>query len=116
MKKEFEKSKVFPNIEIIIKRDSVCAADDINAPHEKTIKLQGFIDSIEFIKQVKNLYSLPSIAGGKATWICLLNGETIAVVAQQWPAPKAIITELQFKENNELYFQYHAQKSPEKFL
>jgi hypothetical protein len=110
MKKKFAILKHRPRINIRVTRDSVCAADDVNAPHEKTISLPSFLDPIDFIRELLVLYSLPQISGGSATWTCHLNGRKIAVFAQQWPSPKAIATEMEFLDSNELHFEYHAQE------
>jgi hypothetical protein len=116
MKKEFAILKHTPKITITVTRDSVCAADDCDAPHEKTVSLPSFIDPIDFIRELLTRYSLPHISGGAATWTCHFNGENIAVIAQQWPSPKAMIAEMAFLETNELHFEYHAQERPDNYV
>lgn len=44
MKKEFETLKDRLLVSIVLTRDSVCAGGDVDAPHEKTIKIRSFID------------------------------------------------------------------------
>jgi hypothetical protein len=91
----------------------VCAADDCDAPHKKTVTLPSFLDPADFIREILVRYPLPTISGGAATWTCHLDGEKIAVIAQQWSVPKAMVTEMKFREINELHFKYHAQEQPE---
>lgn len=116
MKKQFSILKNKPRINIRVTRDSVCAADDVDAPHDQTISLPSFVNPTDFIRELLVHYSLPQIANGSATWTCHLNKNKIAVVAQQWISPKAITTELEFLDDNELHFKYHAQERPENYL
>ena len=115
MEKAFKISKAFPNIEVVVTRDSVCAADDCDAPHTQTVRMPSFVDPIEFVREIKNRYPLPMISGGRATWTCHLNKTKIAVIAQEWTSPKAKVHELSFLEQNEVHFKYHAQDAPENY-
>jgi hypothetical protein len=99
-----------------VTRDSVCAADDCDAPHNEVVTMPSFLNPSDFIREFMIRYSLPMIFGGKATWTCHLNGEKIAVVAQQWTSPKVTTTEIKFIANNKLHFSYHAQVQPEDFI
>jgi hypothetical protein len=57
---------------------------------------------------------LASIAGGKASWVVLLDGEPIAVVAQQWDGPK-FLPKANFdipRAEVSLHFSYHEQRNP----
>jgi hypothetical protein len=115
MLQKFVILKSSPKINITVTRDSVCAADDCDAPHKKTVTLPSFLDPIDFIREILVRYSLPQISGGEAARTCHLNGEKIAVIAQQWSFPKATVTEMKFLEINELHFKHHAQEQPEDY-
>ena len=39
MKAEFQVLKARPKIPVVLTRDSVCAGDDCDAPHEKTVEV-----------------------------------------------------------------------------
>ena len=116
MQKEFAFLKNSPKISVTVTRDSVCAADDCNAPHEKTVRMLSFLDPIAFIRELLVSYSLPGISGGEATWTCHFNGKKIAVIAQQWASPRSLISEMTFLEKNKMHFEYHAQERPEDYL
>ena len=77
-------------ISIRLTRDSVCAGDDTNAPHERrfTVPLSAKIQDL--IEKVWKIKYAAQIEGGKATWVLKLNSVPIAVFAQQWRAPKSI--------------------------
>ena len=71
---------------IIIWRDSVAAGDDFNPPHAKKIKADSNETIESVLEKILGIYYLPSIIGGKATWI--VEGKfPLAVVAQQWSKP-----------------------------
>jgi hypothetical protein len=105
---------------IRLQRDSVCMADDMDAPHENLIEIAD--------KQVNTVAEsiiamnyLPCISGGKATWILRTdpNGAPLAVIAQQWSQPKLLSLAQQTispdLETGELqvYVEYYCQVEPE---
>lgn len=116
MKKESKVLKSSPQIKISVTRDSVCAADDCDASHEKIITTPSFIEPSELAFQIASKYGLPNISGGKAAWVYQFNGINIAVLAQQWSFAKALVSEISYKENNVINFVYHGQKKPEDFF
>ncbi|NDC37037.1 MAG: hypothetical protein EBZ48_03175 [Proteobacteria bacterium] len=65
--------------------------DDVDAPHQKTL-------SFLFTPSVKKLACgvassgyLAKIQGGKATWVLRVAGTPVAVIAEQWSAPKYLV-------------------------
>jgi hypothetical protein len=79
-----------PSAYISLWRDSVAAGDDVDAPHETTIKVEAAATIGDLCILMSTLNYLPTIAGGRATWI--LNGKSpIAVFAQQWVLPKLVV-------------------------
>jgi hypothetical protein len=72
-----------------ITRDSVCAGDDIDAPHTHIVTLDEKLGVERLIEQAAKSAELPSIAGGRATW-CISSAIPLAVIAQQWPGPKML--------------------------
>jgi len=75
---------------LVVWRDSVCLADDYDAPHE--MKMEVSLDTpLDFwLAQLVSRSYLASIAGNKATWI-LEGRSAVAVVAQQWSAPRFLV-------------------------
>ena len=102
-----------------ITRDSVCAADDVDprANARQFVVEDGIVDQL--VQRVWRAAELPTIAGGRATW-CISSAIPLAVVAQQWAAPKLIgcippqIGELDVRDGT-IYFHlsYFAQEDPE---
>ena len=75
---------------IVIWREGVCLADDIETPHERVMEMARGATLGEFAGLISNARYLAMIAGGKATWI--LDGSVpLAVFAQQWKAPRLLL-------------------------
>jgi hypothetical protein len=72
-----------------ITRDSVCAADDVDAPNARELTVPDGLPVDELVRQVIRLAGLPPVAGGKATW-CISSIEPLAVIAQQWSEPRLL--------------------------
>jgi hypothetical protein len=105
MKAAFEVLKDRPKIQIMITRDSVCAGDDGDAPHEKSLEAYSFLDPTAFAQAVAYSY-LPSVAGVGHTWICLLNDVHIAEIGNSSIRPLVRITP--FANTNRVHFVYHS--------
>ena len=105
MKAEFQILKAKPKISVVLTRDSVCAGDDCDAPHEKTVEVYSFIDPAAFAREVSSGY-LPSIAGAGHSWTCVLNGVRTAEVTIS--GIKALVRESPFSDENRLHFVYHS--------
>lgn len=71
MKAEFQILNNRPKIPVILTRDSVCAGDDCEAPHEKTVEVHSFVDPEMFAREISSGY-LPSVAGVGHSWTCVL--------------------------------------------
>ena len=95
-------------------RDSVCAGDDCDAPHHKTIDFEPAIGILDAVRAAVASNYLASIAGGKASWVAFLDGEPIAVVAQQWSQPRFLLSARHGSGKAEaaLHFSYRAQSDP----
>jgi hypothetical protein len=72
-----------------ITRDTVCAGDDIDAPHNRIVTLDEKLGFERLIEQAVKSADLPSISGGQATW-CISSAIPLAVIAQQWPGPRML--------------------------
>jgi hypothetical protein len=107
MKKAFQVLKDRPQISVILTRDSVCAADDCDAPHEKTIKIHSFIDPEALAREASSGY-LPSVAGIGHSWICVLNNIKIADI--KTTEIKPLVREAIFDEKNRIHFIYKSAK------
>lgn len=75
---------------MIIWRDSVAAGDDVFAPHEQKIKIEDDETIETTLEKIVASHYLPSIQGGKATWI-LVGKIPLAIVAQQWSTPHFLV-------------------------
>lgn len=100
-------------------RSSVNMGDDVDAPHELILKMNGSDNLCELMMKVKECHYLASIGGGNATWVLYLDNTALAVVAQQWNKTKYLTDEaitmdelFNFKKAT-LSFRYLAQKDPD---
>jgi hypothetical protein len=105
-------------MKIILSRGSVCAGDDVDAPHSKTISVPDGASLIEVLSFISNSGYLARIAGGKATWSAVSN-VPLAVLPQQWSAPRALPgansekEQLNFHNDMlQIHFTYHGQRDP----
>src|SRR5437899_11111254 len=97
MKAEFQVLKARPKIQVVLTRDSVCAGDDCNAPHEKAVEVYSLVDPEAFAREISSGY-LPSVAGVGHTWTCDLNGVKIAEIAHS--GIRALVRESPFLVQN----------------
>jgi hypothetical protein len=103
---------------IIVWRDSVAAGDDVFAPHEIKIEVENN-ESIETtLEKILATHYLPSIQGGKATWI-VVGKNSLAVIAQQWSKPHFLVESvarienlIEFTKDHHLEFMYWCQVEP----
>ena len=105
MKAAFEVLKDRAIISVVITRDSVCAGDDCEAPHEKSATTYSFLDPSAFARAISGGY-LPSVAGSGHSWTCLLNGVKIAEVSNM--GIRSLVRETPFAETNCVHFKYHS--------
>ncbi len=103
-------------------RDSVAPGDDADAPHARTFSLPDGLSPLQVISHIVAARYLASIANGQATW-SVVSGVPLAVVAEQWPAPKLVLwpdpalSDLEQKDKTyRLHFNYHMQRDPELIL
>src|SRR5215475_2230113 len=76
-------------MKVYLSRASVCAGDDVDAPHGETRSFPDGSSVLEILTQVADSSYLASIASGRATWSATSN-IPLAVIAQQWPQPKLL--------------------------
>jgi hypothetical protein len=105
MKAEFQILKGRPKIPVVLTRQSVCAGDDCDAPHEKTVEVYSFVDPEVFAREVSSGY-LPSVAGVGHSWTCELNGVKIAEIGHS--GIRVLVRESPFSEENRVHFNYHS--------
>ena len=104
MKKEFEILKDRPKLSIKLTRDSVCAGDDVDAPHKKTVTIPSFTDPVVLIQHLISSY-LPSVSGYGHYWDAFLNGQKLATLRTEGIESKILCVEFQAKNN--MHFKYH---------
>lgn len=102
MKKEFQVLKDRPRISVVLNRDSVCAADDVES-HEKEIEIHSFLDPVALAREASSGY-LPNIAGVGHSWVCVLNDLKIAEIKTDRIVP--LVREAQFDDENRIHFVY----------
>ena len=107
MKREFQVLKGRPRIPVVLTRDSVCAGDDVEAPHEKKIETHSFLDPEVLVRETSSGY-LPSVAGVGHSWICILNDIRIAEIKMDGIHP--LVRESEFSEDNRIHFVYKSAK------
>ena len=71
-------------------RDSVCAGDDVDAPHAARFTVGPDATLAGALFTILNARYLAAIAGGRATWT-VESHRQLAVVAQQWKGPRFLI-------------------------
>ena len=105
-----------------VERDSVCAGDGVDAPHAANFELARDDSVAHAVSAVVRARYLPEIAGGAATWIVRAGDQPLAVVAQQWDAPK-FLTEASTRtplatlaDAPALFFRYECQVDPSEVL
>jgi hypothetical protein len=103
MKKAFRILKNRPQISITLTRDSVCAGDDCDAPHEKSIKIHSFVDPEVLARELSSGY-LPTVSGVGHSWFCVLNNARIAEIKVNEIIPLA--REVLYEEENKIHFTY----------
>jgi hypothetical protein len=106
MKAAFDVLKDRPRIHITLTRDSVCAGDDCDAPHTKSIEEYSFLDPTAFAQAISYSY-LPSVAGVGHTWTCLLNDVRIAEVSNSGIHP--LVKTSTFADENRVHFVYNSE-------
>ena len=92
-------------ITLILTRDSVCAGDDADAPHERTVEVIAFTDTLEFMDQFSTGY-LASVNGIGHSWTAHLNGRPVAVIRVNGIEP--LVPSIDFGDHNTLFFEYHS--------
>lgn len=106
-------------ITVHLNRDSVHPGDDLES-HASTVEVDSAQDIGSLLKQLARNY-LPSIAGGKATWIVSCSGNCLrplGVLAQQWKDPhlrvpaEALVGHVLGTERPSISFEYWCQKDP----
>jgi hypothetical protein len=105
MKAAFKVLKERLRIRVVMTRDSVCAGDDCDAPHEKALETYSLLDPAAFAEAISDDY-LPIVAGSGHSWTCLLNGIKIAEISIK--GARALVHETPFEESNRVHFRYHA--------
>lgn len=105
MKAAFDVLRDRPRISVTLTRDSVCAGDDCDAPHEKTLEEYSFLDPVAFAQAVSYGY-LPSIAGVGHTWTCLMNDIRIAEISTS--GIRSLTPTTPFVDANRVHFVYHS--------
>ncbi len=103
---------------IHLSRDSVSAGDDIES-HDERREVDGRRPLARFVHELLREHFLPSIQGGKATWIVRTSrkGTVIGVVSTRYDEPEPLrfvdASDLDLSDvGDALHFEYAAQRDP----
>ncbi|MFZ6638393.1 hypothetical protein ACO0LL_01555 [Undibacterium sp. TC4M20W] len=108
-------------LHIRIDRDSVHAGDD-TVSHAENIAVPANTSLAALLEQIRMARFLPSISGGKATWVIESSGsqiKAIGVLAQQWQEPRVMIdasvgvAQHFAGQQPNLFFRYCCQSDPD---
>ncbi len=102
-----------PITRLLVERDSVCAGDDVDAPHSETFDFATPVSLADAIEAVRGARYLAFISGGRATWTASIAGRPVAVLAQQWQAARMLDHAEPQGPVVRLRFSYLAQRDPE---
>ena len=105
MTMQTEIDKLRPRAKFTLTRDSVCAGDDVFAPHEMSVETYLFTDPAVLAQELSSGY-LPSVAGFGHWWECILNETSIATISFDGKAKE--VGEITYADNNSVYFRYHS--------
>ncbi len=105
MKSEFEVLKGRNRIPVVLTRDSVCMADDYDAPHQSSVEEYSFLDPVAFSQAISSGY-LPRVAGVGHSWTCVLNGVSIAEI--NISGTRALVRVTPFGGENKVHFVYNS--------
>jgi len=94
-----------PMVRLVMTRDSVCAGDDCDAPHESIKEIHSFLDPGCFANEASLGY-LPIVAGNNHLWVCILNGKRIARISKS--GAESLIERTPYADENHVHFKYQA--------
>ncbi len=100
---------------VAVGRDSVAMGDDVY-DHRLTVEVDDGLSLAQAVAKVRETYRLASIAGGRATWTVLADGEPVALEAQQWADREFTVDPDQPFQASSLHFRYHCQRDPDTAL
>jgi len=105
---------------LIVWRDSVCAGDDCEAPHERALSSSADMTLRHAAALLPDGRYLVSISGGEATWI-LEGKRPLLVCAQQWTEPRFLVSPdtvisdfIRTRDTPHLQFRYWCQVDPDR--
>jgi hypothetical protein len=105
---------------LIVWRDSVCAGDDCDAPHERALSSSPDMTLRQASALLLDGRYLASISGGAATWI-LEGKRPLLVCAQQWTEPRFLVSPdsmisdcIRPRDTPHLRFRYWCQVDPDR--
>ena len=105
-------------LKLEVDRDSVHAGDDISS-HAVSISVHEDISIEDLLIKASHKCTLPTISGGKATWLAYLDAEPkqyLGVIAQQWKSPRVLssvtVGSIFPAQGAKLVFRYLCQSDP----
>jgi hypothetical protein len=105
MKTDLQDSRTDQMVRVLLTRDSVCAGDDADAPHETSVEVPACGDPVALVRELSTGY-LASVAGVGHSWTCVLNGVPIAELSVS--DIRAAVTAIALADENRAHFIYHS--------
>lgn len=105
-------------IEVVLTRNSVCMADDMDAPHSGTVQVPGDTSPITIVKAIQRSDYLAYV-GPNATWSVRIGAAEILFGVRHgldfaWPV--ADEPGVQVRDIGPLFLAYHKQTDPNELL
>jgi len=80
-------------LSVVLRRDSVCAGDDIDAPHEEKIVMPSTATLAQLFLELEKIKYLPSIAGKNESWEAYINQKLICRFGKNIDHPTFVVNE-----------------------
>ena len=75
-------------IQVNVKRESVCMGDDVNAPHALSFKVPSSYTFQQLFSHLSRMRYLAGVAGNEHSWEAIINGMSVAVFKQNNKEPE----------------------------
>jgi len=89
-------------VRVALTRDSICAADDVDAPHERSQLVRRFCDPVQFVRELSAGY-VPMDSGPPHRWTIELDGVAIAELEGEETRPR--VKEILVKDGSRVHFR-----------
>jgi len=82
------------------------------APHDEQLEV-GIAATVEDVcDAIRSKLYLPTIDGGRATWMVRIDGTPVGVIAQQWSASRVFTEDVKIANESNVHCAYMRQEDP----